>query len=167
MIRNLSIRNKSIAALVVALAATGVVIGLGSSGGAANVQSLPFDANYQPLPSSLITMGGVQLNQLDASQIATVAVSPETALSAAESFADVVLQSGVTDQVSLGSFTDSTLSEKLPSGSYGFVATGVPSYVVTFSGLSLPTLSGNEVVSHESVIVNAVTGLVIEGIKFY
>lgn len=159
-------RKIGIVASIAVLALIGAITGLASNGGATNLQSLPYGAAYQPLSSSLESTAGVQLNQLDASQFASVVVAPNDALSAAEKFGDISVQADVTENVSLGSFSDSTFSEKLPSGSYGFVATGVPAYVVTFSGLSLPTLSESGVVANEAIVVNATTGTVIEGIKF-
>lgn len=153
-------------AVALAFAASSVTLGVVSSGGVVNAP-LPFGATYHPLPSNLVASGGVELDQLDVSQAATVVVTPAQSLVAAQSFGDLTSQPNVTHVISLGRFTDSTYKRRLASGAYGLVAAGVPSYVVTFSGLSLPTSLGKGDVSHESVIVNAATGEVLEGIKFY
>jgi hypothetical protein len=168
MTRNTSNRIMAAGVVSLAVATGGLIFGFGSISGATDV-ALPYGATYQSLPRNLVSLGGVQLDQLDTNQAASVTITAAQALATAKTYVgrDLTSQAGVTDVVSLGSFTDSSFKQLRASGSYSLVASDLASYVVTFSGLSLPTLDGNGVVSHDSVVVNSATGNVIEGIKFY
>jgi hypothetical protein len=148
------------------LALLGLTLGLLDASGA-TYPALPFNAVYQGLPAGLASGGGTQLSPLTSAQVATVSVTPADALAAAQAFTGISLDSQVTATTSLGAFTDSSFEQRTSAGQYQVVASDLPCYVVTFSGLSLPVTLGTGSVSHESVIVNAATGVVIEGIKFF
>lgn len=161
--KNFILSRKGAAAAFGLLIIAGTAMGLIGESNAASPR-LPYGATFQSLLPGLV---GNHLTELTGDQTAVVEVTPARALSAAENFAGIASGSNVVDTVSLGSFTDSGSYHKLPSGQVVAVAVNLPAYVVTFSGLSLPTTLGSGYVSHEAVVVNAATGVVVESIKFY
>jgi hypothetical protein len=150
---------------LLAVIATGLLLAgasLAAVKGGATSNQLPLFATYQPLPKDATTYGGVSLKPLPRARYSSVAVTAAEALDKAERTTGITVSGGVSEVTSLGSFTDGGLRH---DGS--LIAKGTTAYVVTFSGLSLPTLgTTGGTVAYDAVAINAATGKVIENVEF-
>lgn len=130
--------------------------------------SLPFGAEYFSVPSVVTTNTGMTLAPLSAVNIKQVSISPQQAQATADSaIGNDVSGSASSVQVALGLYTNSNVYRLDAAGSYVLRNDQVPAYLVTFSGLTLTPTLGTGTVSHESVAIDASTGLVIDEAVYY
>ncbi len=147
---------------------------LALASGAALVPSLAAQggttiATYSPLPSTAQTALGVSLEPLPSSQQNTLTVTAAQAISAAQLRLGSLSSEASGVAVNVGSFTDDEYTTTNASGVSGLVASNVPAYVVTFSGLAIASFSPNStaVNTQASVVVNATNGDIIEVFSFH
>jgi hypothetical protein len=120
-------------------------------------------ASYAPLSAAAKSDVGVSLEPLPDSLASAVRVTVPEAISAAQERLGLKAAEASDSTVLVGSFTDDEYTSADAAGAGALVADNLPAYVVTFSGLSVPSLGrGIGVHTQESVVVNATNGDVVE-----
>ena len=149
-------RNLVITSVVVVVAILMITMAFGRSDArAANDTNAV--ASYAPLSNEVTDGIGATLEPLSSAQVSDVAIDVPQVEAVANLNLPFGVPNGAVPDITLGSFTD---SEYKMQDSSELVAQNLPAYVVTYSGLSIPSANpmSKAIDTEESVVVNAVTG---------
>lgn len=148
------------------------VIAAGSSLWAIDANASPnqpsvLNQGYAPISAEATSGLGVTLDPLTTTQQALALLPVDQVLSLAKARMGDLSTQASSITISLGSFTDRQYGNVDDAGVLHPVATGIPAFVVNFSGLSLPSDGGSTGTdSQQMVVINALTGEIIETLTY-
>ena len=159
--------QSKVARLVAGVVAAVVIAGASSwwamEASASPAQPTVIDQGYAPLPASATSGMGVTLSPLTAAQQLLTLLPLDQVISLANTRVGDLAGQASSITASLGSFTDSEYGNVDSAGVLHLIADGVPAFVINYSGLSIPSRGGTTATdSQQAVVINAVTGEVIE-----